>query len=362
MTSKPRLILHIGHYKTGTTALQLFLSENAALLNERGLVYSQTALTNAKHSALAFSLLSEAGVTTMLHKFDPTQEAQVLWNTLFDEARALPQGSALIASSEEFMRLAMSPDAVEALRGYVANATDIDIQIIAYLRGPQSHLASWYNQLVKMGQVVGSFESAVRTAMEKIHLDYAFALAPWIDIFGEQNVQVRGFHDGLRSETAIYDDFLTALGFEPLALGYFPSRDPNPRLDDRYLDIRRAFERTGLPSEVAKHYFVRALEALKVEDGGIKALHAPDFPALSEAAKAGIETLAHLPGADFSAQDLLQDLPCERSKEARTVSAVTTLLAGDIAQLHQSVEALITRVKSLEERLDGNPQADTPAK
>ena len=40
MTQTRDLILHIGHYKTGTTALQVFLHQNRALLALQGLHYA----------------------------------------------------------------------------------------------------------------------------------------------------------------------------------------------------------------------------------------------------------------------------------------------------------------------------------
>ena len=56
------LFLHIGHYKTGTTALQIFLERNAKLLAASGFEYPNFWTHNSKHSAFAFSILRAAGV------------------------------------------------------------------------------------------------------------------------------------------------------------------------------------------------------------------------------------------------------------------------------------------------------------
>lgn len=53
MTDGRTAILHLGTYKTGSSAIQNFLYANRALLAERGLLYPRPASSRATRSAIA---------------------------------------------------------------------------------------------------------------------------------------------------------------------------------------------------------------------------------------------------------------------------------------------------------------------
>jgi hypothetical protein len=352
--SKPaNLILHIGHYKTGTTALQVFCAANAAPLAAQGLIYSPFPLKLGKHSPLAFSLLRDAGVTTLMHGFDAPAKAPELWATLFDAVRSLDAGQTLLVSSEEFMRLGAHPGAAALLRDIMATAPDIRVRVIVYLRPPHSHLWSWYNQLIKMRIKVGSFETAVRSQMEPIHWDYARALAPWIEIFGAEQVELRQFHDGLRDGDALYADFLETLGFAVPVTAITPPRDPNPRLDDRILDIQRALLRANLPKWMVDQAATRMAANLVAEDAQEELKGTPDLDAIAQAARAGITTLATLPGAALDLGAMTADLPrIQDNAEARALRDLVILLAGELAHLRSLQQQSALKLIALEKRLD----------
>ena len=99
------LYIHIGHYKTGTTALQVFASRRQAMLAEtHGLDYPSVRIHNAKHSGYAFALYKAAGVETLMHGYSDPTPPEPIWAELFDHVRASPHAKTVI-SSEEFMRV-----------------------------------------------------------------------------------------------------------------------------------------------------------------------------------------------------------------------------------------------------------------
>ena len=108
------LHLHIGHFKTGTTALQVFLARNPRLLARHGLEYAELFRHNAKHSGLAFAIYRSAGVTTLMHGYDSPDAPEERWRALFDAVRK-SQRDGVIVSSEEFMRRGAIPLACEIL-------------------------------------------------------------------------------------------------------------------------------------------------------------------------------------------------------------------------------------------------------
>ena len=104
------IYLHIGHYKTGTTALQVFLARNRAKLLRRGLGYPEKICNHAKHSKLAFSLYHATGVDTLMHGYRDATPPEEIWAQIFAAARA-SKAPKLLVSSEEFMRLGAHPAA-----------------------------------------------------------------------------------------------------------------------------------------------------------------------------------------------------------------------------------------------------------
>lgn len=355
MTQAPELILHIGHYKTGTTALQVFCERNRALLAAQGLHYAAAPVKFAKHSALAFSLLREAGVEALMHDFANPDSAETLWQRLFDAVRALPAGQSMLVSSEEFIRFGAHPGAAAALAARVDTARELRFRVIAYLRAPQAHLESWYNQLVKMRVETGGFEAAVREQMEPVHWDYALALKPWIEIFGPEAIVLRPFDSRLREGDALYEDFLHALGFALPVLAEVPPGDPNPRLDPRLLALRRGYNRAPLPRGLAEQLLAGARAGLLAEDGHDAG---PDFETIRARALAGIEALARLPGAGIDPARMAEDLPRRPAAPAPVGEEVVTLLAAEIARLRQQLARQAGRIAALE-KASGGAQEET---
>ena len=104
---KKTLFLHIGHFKTGTTALQVFLSNNQAFLARNDLFYAETRRHLSKHSDFAFSLLHATGVKTLMHGYDKPEEPEDLWQTLFDEVRRSRQSRSSAPTPGEVVAVLM---------------------------------------------------------------------------------------------------------------------------------------------------------------------------------------------------------------------------------------------------------------
>lgn len=352
------LILHIGHFKTGTTALQTYLDYNRAPLAEAGLHYAAETRKHAKHSALAFSLLHRVGVSELMHGYASPRPPSRIWEALFDEARALPDGQSLLASSEEFMRLGAHPAAAALLRQQISQAPDLRFRVIAYLRPPQAHLQSWYNQLVKMGIPVGSFATALCSQIEAVHWDYAQALKPWVEIFGTEAVILRAYGPALREGDALYADFLGALGFAVPALAEPPPGDPNRRIDPRRLAYHRGLNRVDLPRHVRELMNGQAQASLDSDDGeGPRRALAT----IREEARQGIEAVAALPGAALDTEAMLAALPDLPEGPAQDLDALIALMAGEIGRLRAHVVSLSGRIGVLEGERRALDPAEPPA-
>lgn len=351
------LILHIGHFKTGTTALQMYLDYNRDPLAEAGLHYATQTRKHAKHSALAFSLLRRAGVSELMHGYSSPHPPARIWQALFDEVRALPDGQSMLVSSEEFIRLGAHPDAAALLRKQINQASDLRFRVIAYLRPPQAHLQSWYNQLVKMGIPVGSFTTALCSQIEAVHWDYALALKPWVEIFGAEAVILRSYGPALREGDALYADFLGALGFPLPAEAEPMPGDPNRRIDPRRLAYHRGLNRVDLPRHVREHMNAHAQASLDSDDGeGPRRALAT----IRDEARQGIEAVAALPGAALDLEAMLAALPALPEGPAQDLDALIALMAGEIGRLRAHVVSLSGRIGVLEEAARRDETPDPP--
>lgn len=326
------LVLHIGHYKTGTTALQVFCDRNDRALARMGLAYARTRRHFSKHSAFAYTLLKAAGARTLLHGFASPQKPRTLWAPLLAEVRA--SDIPVLVSSEEFMRFGAWPAAAERLAAMLADAPDIEVRAIAYLRPIQSHLRSWHNQLIKMGICEAGFTEAVCARIEPVHYDYALALRPWIEVLGPERLTICAYDDGLRKGSRVYRHFLSALGTGMPAWPSVPRNDPNPRLDDRRLDAARVANAVRRPPSQAPAWDVASAE--------------PEFARIRAQAEAGLREVAGWAGPGFPLERFLESLPERPGPAEAAREALVDGLIRDRAALEGATEAdLAARIAAL---------------
>jgi hypothetical protein len=143
-----RLYLHIGHYKTGTTAFQAYCAANAAGLARRGLHYVRTGrlpVAPTNHAGLSVPLAQAHGFAApRWYRGGP--EVDAAYEALREELAGVRAGKALI-SSEEFVQLALREDADAALADLATRLAPHRVTVIFTLREPLSLLTSWYAQV-----------------------------------------------------------------------------------------------------------------------------------------------------------------------------------------------------------------------
>lgn len=359
------LYIHIGHYKTGTSALQLFCKLNRIWLRFKGIDYPYLApdqAQNAKQSEYAFCLYRAAGVQTLMHGYDDPTPPRVIWGQLFDHIRASGAARTLI-SSEEFARLGAYPAAGAELARIRALAPDIDIRIIAYLRPPHDHLRAWYNQLIKMQVPVADFNTALRRQIEPIHWDYGLMLRPWIEIFGAQNIILRPYSDALRQGKALYRSFMSVFDLNlPDLLISVPKEDPNPRLDDRVLDVMRVSYGAGLPLPMTKLVAERMQAFLTQQDTGLAPGGAESGIPIEQIVaecRAGLEGVRALPGSTLDLAPFLAALPQPETAETLALRQQIGFLMTEINRQRYRMNLMQadfeTRLTALEQAVAAAP-------
>ena len=351
-----RLCIHIGHYKTGTTILQYICAYSRGPLARAGLDYARIQQHNDKHSHLAFALLRAAGVQTLMHGYKQKVTPETLWQALIEYTVASKHDTVLI-SSEEFMRLGNYPKAMAHLARLVKEETPagLTIEIISYVRAPDSHIRSWYNQLIKMGVRTPGFNDAVAGFIERVHLDYKVAIQPWVDIFGAHAVQVRPYLSKGVDGLAMPRDFFAALGvdvaFPKLKL---PKYDPNPRHADDVTELRRVMQNRGLSPELLAWTETRVMAGSK-RDAGLMDDGSMGFEEIQAQSAHGLAYLQTLPGNTVSDDDFSAMMLQPNSEAAMAQAELLGFMLHELDLVRDRVakqgERLTHKVKQLEAQL-----------
>ena len=239
---KKQVYIHIGYFKTGTTAVQRYFGKYRAELARLGISFPDTGRsgTPPAHHDLALSMIREAGMLLPLwfrtrDDIMNTPSAE-LWNGLSYEVDTAKQNKVFI-SSEEFARFGVSEKTrkgIARIREYLA---DHDVKILCYLRRQDDYYESFYNTTVKESE-----QKTIQECMstyEDIHFNYLTALDPWDEAFGRENMIIR-LYDREALGEGIVQDILGALEVTD-----YPwdedcmSKDVNPRISNKYIEIKR---------------------------------------------------------------------------------------------------------------------------
>ena len=333
------LIIHIGHFKTGTTALQVFMEENLAFLEANGVDYAPVWRTYAKHSDYAFSIMRAAGVRKLLHGYAKPITPRTMWTQLYDHVMESRFATTLV-SSEEIIRIGQFPKAVDILRDCLeARPAGLRVRALVYLREPGSQVLSWYNQLVKMNYFpIGDINAAATGEIEEIHYDYRRALEPWVEILGPENVTVRPYVRDRADPAALHRDFLSVLGIEMPPELAEQMDDPNPRFDDRVVELVRLMQNMKYPHGTIEALRTQAESYLEVQDA-LPGAGAETLDDVRAEAQAGLDWIAALPDSAIPVDRFAARLPEPAPPLQIERNLVLGFVFSELIQLRQRVNA-----------------------
>jgi hypothetical protein len=250
MKTKPKLFLHIGTNKTGTTALQSFFHANSSALASRGLLYPQSGRGDIGagemlHSNLAASL----GYGAKRRKLRE-QDAETLRNSLFNEIVA-SQCHTVVISSESFVLKRDATRIVEFFRG-------MDTTIVVYLRRHDHWLEALIAQAIRLTPCPPwdyTFESFI-AHQEKArgqYIGYKELLEHWTKAFGKDKIIVRPFEEQQNRPNLIVD-FLNAIGADECFEGMtIDNQFHNRSLSGRSLMLIDRINRSRLPANLRQY-------------------------------------------------------------------------------------------------------------
>lgn len=239
MSAKPRLVLHIGMHKTGTTSLQWFFVLYRPWLRLLGIDYPKAFDANGrrlpKHNDL-FHAISHEKDFHRPHPFFGPSAARV-------EALAeqLKPGRVTLLSAEGF-----SGESPAFAAAFAPLRERAEVRVICFLRRQDDWVESFYKQMVMSREVreCRTFDEFLKAESTRAHLDYRQLLGWWADAFGEQAIRVVIYPPA----AGMLRTFLDAAGLPPaLRLLPFGGSRRNCGRTSGYIERVRAANLAGLP-------------------------------------------------------------------------------------------------------------------
>ena len=212
-----KLVLHVGTPKTGTTAIQKFLMNNAAALEERGIYYPVfpsrwPGVEIARNGHFIFqdvmARLDHPTFNTRPNLLPPCTEkfAQLVANL----------DGTMILSDETFWQMASRfEDTLPTLKNICDGLGFDSYQIIVYLRRQDVLVESWYAQRVKGVKVTSiTFDKYLKSKATHQVCTYNKVIKRFEEVFGQQNVHIGIYDRKLLKAGDSAADFMDVIGLD----------------------------------------------------------------------------------------------------------------------------------------------------
>jgi hypothetical protein len=291
------VLLHIGPFKTGTTAIQEALASSRPELADHGVTWPGTQLhTRAAMSAIrhTFGWSDRGGATA------PRRD----WRELLTEVRAAP--GRVVVSSEYFCLA--KPRRIERIWEQLGQGR---VHVLVTLRPLGLLLPSTWQQYVKSGKSI-HYEDWLRAVLADppdrtvtpwfwVRNDHLALVRRWVEVVGTDRLTVLVLDDADRG--MLYDVFERLLALPLGTLNRVPNGRANRSLSAVECELLRTVneevERHDVPwgsyVEVVRNGAVRRLVDSRDPAPGEARITTPDW-ALARAAQLGVETAAGLAG------------------------------------------------------------------
>jgi hypothetical protein len=245
------LVLHIGSGKTGTSSIQTFLNRNRDRLADLGHLYPKTPGVT-RHIRLGLFIRPDDALDDYIgwHRqcaSSPEAFRRTFRRRLFREinesglSRVLFSDEALYGSSRESLRR------LSRFTHRIAGS----LRLVVYLRRQDDHLASRYQQRVKIGETKRLSDWVNEPDLSDAY-DYDARLRMWERLLDPDEFVVRRFERDSFVDGSLLQDFLDASGVDARAeeMAQGPSR--NISLDAESVEFLRILNLYRVENEAAR--------------------------------------------------------------------------------------------------------------
>jgi hypothetical protein len=268
-----KVLLHIGQSKTGTSAIQAFLTLNRNKLREIGVLYPAARVNGmpvnlGSHNAVADAV---AGKPTF-----PYLTADQYFKQFFEEAERI-DAKLLILSGEHFFagepRTWDVPDEEEYLKYYEQKVHNVahyltghEVNILIYLRPQIDWLSSAISQAVRTDRLISNkqlyhndrqFFGALKPLLK-----YSTLLDIWERVLKPQSLTAIPYDRGSLYKKSSIADFLMRAGLENTQFPYASENiQVNESLSREYLEVKKRLNEYSR-SKNTERVIIRCLEQL----------------------------------------------------------------------------------------------------
>lgn len=242
--------MHIGQHKTGSKALQSFLTQNSKALSKRGIWYPSL---NPKHPVKAFEISHFKFFALLryqaMQRETKAEELERFWkqhqkictphtsvDQLLEELKQQcirEKSTTMILSAEDVFDMhtahesSFNPNLIRHAAQLLKESCTrlvFDPVIVLYVRRQDYLLVAHYNQYLKGSEDTRlDFEGFFETFSPR--LDTLKILQQWAEIFGEENFIVRPYESVSLPEGIVPDFFDKVLGFQVPPSFELPKKD-----------------------------------------------------------------------------------------------------------------------------------------
>ena len=245
---RPRLILHLGATKTGSTLLQHLLEDNRAELLRAGIWYPEVGLfwqEDRPHKQAGHARFMEAADSGA-----PELRQHIL------DGLALMKGRihTIILSSEAFF---LNPKSL-SLPGYF---DDFPTEMVVYLRRQDEWANSQYAEFVAGGAMNAKksrFSSWLQEEETQTCLDYDRLIREWEKLLPKNALHIRRYQRVRGGNWSITDDFAETTGLPEISALPAPlqQKQNDARLSAAHVELVRQFNKRPFPSRKAYLNFI----------------------------------------------------------------------------------------------------------
>ena len=223
-----RLIVHIGANKTGSSAVQRFLSMNSLALRAEGIIVPDDEFRIADkiqgHHVFGFQELLK----------NSSEGRKQLEDAIDAVDLASPRATAIVLSAENLTANPAAPSLFEGL------AKRFDIEVIVYIRRQDEYiLSSWQQWYSKIWVDFWAWVISVVGVLG----DWRAYLENWETIIPREKITVRIFERSKLEGGDVIADFYSMLGIsKPLSALAYPKGTVNPSFSDAVMDLVKGNE------------------------------------------------------------------------------------------------------------------------
>lgn len=268
------LYLHIGTPKTGTTSIQNFCAENAALLEEQGYCYPA--------SPFKFRRI---GINRNAHFLVQKVYDEKNERAFGEEEKLFRKGMKMVLDAfRKFDRVILSDEGIwnvifgeEGDRFWKklkkgAEVNHFAIKVVVYLRRQDRLAESWWNQKIKAGggmYATTKWEDFIQD-FSMLEMNYYGPLEMIEKEIGQENIIVRRFDRKYFKNGSIYEDFLDAIGAKYKAGLVVTEERRNTALLGNAPEMKRILNTISGLSHKDNVFFRRVLKKLSEEQPELK--------------------------------------------------------------------------------------------